>query len=142
MTWFKTIEQRDPNRTICTWKIDFSSSYVFDSELVVPNRTVTQIAKFIGPTWGPPGSCRPQMGPMLASWTLLSGNQRHPYGVYGGNWRAADLPIWQTMSDGGWARNPIVTTLWDSRGLRGWPGKGVNFLQLTVRMIYYTGYPS
>ena len=24
-------------------------------------------------TWGPPGSCRPQMGPMLAPWTLLSG---------------------------------------------------------------------
>ena len=33
----------------------------------------TQIAKFIGPKWGPPGSCRPQMGPMLAPWTLLSG---------------------------------------------------------------------
>ena len=33
-----------------------------------------QIAKFMGPTWGPPGSCRPQMGPMLASWTLLSGS--------------------------------------------------------------------
>ena len=33
----------------------------------------TQIAKFMGPTWVPPGSCRPQMGPMLASWTLLSG---------------------------------------------------------------------
>ena len=32
-----------------------------------------QKAKFMGPTWGPPGSCRPQMGPMLASWTLLSG---------------------------------------------------------------------
>ena len=32
-----------------------------------------QIAKFKGPTWGPPGSCRPQMGPMLAPWTLLSG---------------------------------------------------------------------
>ena len=28
----------------------------------------------MGPTWGPPGSCRPQMGPMLAPWTLLSGN--------------------------------------------------------------------
>ena len=26
----------------------------------------TQIAKFIGPTWGPSGSCRPKMGPMLA----------------------------------------------------------------------------
>ena len=32
-----------------------------------------QIAKFMGPTWGPPGSCRPQMGPMLAPWILLSG---------------------------------------------------------------------
>ena len=28
---------------------------------------------FIGPTWGPPGSCRHQMGPMLAQWILLSG---------------------------------------------------------------------
>ena len=26
---------------------------------------VTQIAKLMGPTWGPPGSCRHQMGPML-----------------------------------------------------------------------------
>ena len=34
---------------------------------------VTQIARFMGPTWGPPGSCRPQMGPILAPWTLLSG---------------------------------------------------------------------
>ena len=25
------------------------------------------------PKWGPRGSCRPQMGPMLAQWTLLSG---------------------------------------------------------------------
>ena len=32
-----------------------------------------QITKFMGPTWGPPGSCRPQMGPMLALWALLSG---------------------------------------------------------------------
>ena len=33
----------------------------------------SQIAKFMGPTWGPPGTCRPQMGPMWAPWTLLSG---------------------------------------------------------------------
>ena len=26
----------------------------------------TQIARFMGPTWGPPGSCRPQVGPILA----------------------------------------------------------------------------
>ena len=40
---------------------------------VVKTTSVPQIAKFMGPTWGPPGSCRPQMGPMLALWTLLSG---------------------------------------------------------------------
>ena len=34
---------------------------------------ISQVAKFMGPTWGPTGSCRPQMGPMLAPWTLLSG---------------------------------------------------------------------
>ena len=27
---------------------------------------VSQKTKFVGPTWGPPGSCRSQMGPMLA----------------------------------------------------------------------------
>ena len=33
----------------------------------------SQIAKFMGPTWGPPGSWRPHMGLMLAPWNLLSG---------------------------------------------------------------------
>ena len=33
----------------------------------------SQIARSLGPIWGPPGSCWPQMGPMLAPWTLLSG---------------------------------------------------------------------
>ena len=33
----------------------------------------TQIARFVGPTWGPPGSCWTQIDPMLAPWTLLSG---------------------------------------------------------------------
>ena len=40
---------------------------------VGPRGSPTQTAKFTGPTWGPPVSCRPHMGPMLASWTLLSG---------------------------------------------------------------------
>ena len=31
------------------------------------------IAKFMGPTWGLYGADRTQVGPMLASWTLLSG---------------------------------------------------------------------
>ena len=34
---------------------------------------ISQKAKFMGPTWGPPGSCWPQVGPMLPPWTLLSG---------------------------------------------------------------------
>ena len=43
--------------------------------LISYNYDITQmsrITKFMGPTWGPHGSCRPQMGPMLAPWTLLS----------------------------------------------------------------------
>ena len=32
-----------------------------------------QVAKFMGPTWSPPGSCRPQIGSMLDTWTLQSG---------------------------------------------------------------------
>ena len=35
-------------------------------------RNWPQIVKFMGPTCGPPGSCRPKMGPMLAQWILLS----------------------------------------------------------------------
>ena len=45
------------------------TNYMY-AELV--SSPIPQIAKFLGPTWGPPGSCRPQMGPMLAPWTLLS----------------------------------------------------------------------
>ena len=48
---------RQSTYTVPTTKLDMSS----------------HIAKFMGSTWGPPGSCRPQMGPMLAPWTLLSG---------------------------------------------------------------------
>ena len=44
------------------------------------NTSQPQIAKFMGPTWGPPGSCRSQMGPMLVLWTLLSGAIFHKSG--------------------------------------------------------------
>ena len=33
----------------------------------------TLMARFMGPTWGPSGTDRTQVGPMLAPWTLLSG---------------------------------------------------------------------
>ena len=34
---------------------------------------ISLIARFMGPTWGPPGAERTQVGPMLASWSLLYG---------------------------------------------------------------------
>ena len=33
----------------------------------------TQIARFMWPTWDPPGADRTQVGPVLVPWTLLSG---------------------------------------------------------------------
>ena len=50
------------------WILTYPGRYLLPSLSV----NHTQIAKFMGPTWGPPGSCRPQMGPMLAPWILLS----------------------------------------------------------------------
>ena len=41
---------------------------------------------FMGPIWGPPGSCRPQTGPMLAPWTLISGSVSTPEGLTHRGW--------------------------------------------------------
>ena len=38
-------------------------------------RVETLIARFMGPTWGPTGADRTQVGPILAPWTLLPGKQ-------------------------------------------------------------------
>ena len=35
--------------------------------------SLSLIARFMGPTWGPSGAARTQVGPMLATGTLLSG---------------------------------------------------------------------
>ena len=42
------------------------------TRLVVSVMVTNLIARFMGPTWGPSGAYRPQVGPMLAPWTLLS----------------------------------------------------------------------
>ena len=49
------------------------SRHAIPSTFAVWHSSGSQIAKFMGPTWGPSGSCRPQIGPMLTPWTLLSG---------------------------------------------------------------------
>ena len=86
----------------------------------------TQITKFMGPTWGPPGSCRPQMGPMLAPWTSLSGYilrdiwqmehritsitiKRFPDSkAYGANMG----PIWGRQDPGGPHIGPMNFAIW------------------------------
>ena len=40
--------------------------------------STTLIARFMGPTWGPRGDDRTQVGPMLAPQTLISGNDELP----------------------------------------------------------------
>ena len=55
---------------------------------MVLERGYTQIARFMGPTWGAPGDGRTQVGPMMAPWNLLSGyifkivNTRYPIGTF------------------------------------------------------------
>ena len=39
-------------------------SRVKSLDIICARCIISQIAKFMRPTWGPPGSCRPQMGPM------------------------------------------------------------------------------
>ena len=46
-------------------------THLFKSWRMIKKTLISQIAKFMRPTWDPAGSCRPQMGPMLAPWTLL-----------------------------------------------------------------------
>ena len=82
-----------PGRQIFTIRISFFLQVVpikkvshlqqEDNQVAVPyiytaldrqyNTAQSLIAKFFGQKMGPPWSCWPQMGPMLAPWTLLSG---------------------------------------------------------------------
>ena len=65
----------------------------------------TQIAKFMGPTWGPTGPCRPQMGPMSAPWTLLLGQS------YAKQTRWCSLAQRKTMEVSAWISNLTITSL-------------------------------
>ena len=40
-------------------------NYAIDSRVCDKLFVIPQIAKFLGPTWGPPGSYQPKMGPRL-----------------------------------------------------------------------------
>ena len=53
----------------------------------------------MGPTWGPPGSCRPQMGPMLIPWTLLSGQRCQFTTII---YIIPTITIWESLCHGIW----------------------------------------
>ena len=50
-----------------------AKSHIFHGICCSIPHEISLIARFIGPTWGPSGADRTQVGPMLAPWTLLSG---------------------------------------------------------------------
>ena len=53
-----------------------TSTFLFNPTLYITysNLVPTLRARSMEPTWGPPGAGRTQVGPMLATWTLLSGD--------------------------------------------------------------------
>ena len=67
--WFPVNKNYEISNNQKHWQM--VSYFIFTTVFV--DGKAPQMAKFKGPTWGPPGSCRPKMGPMLAPWTLLSG---------------------------------------------------------------------
>ena len=65
---FRTLNHWNHSSIIClnpkTYKRSFAEIFT------------TLMARFVGPTWGPPGADRTQIGPMLAPWSLESGHIR------------------------------------------------------------------
>ena len=56
--------------------LPFTNDRLYNDGTYATQHYWAQIARFIGLTWGISGADRTQVGPMLAQWTLLSGNPR------------------------------------------------------------------
>ena len=54
-------------------RLDNRSITLIQNHHLILKHNIPQIARFTGPTWGPPGADRTKVGPMLAPWTFLSG---------------------------------------------------------------------
>ena len=59
-------------QTICAWKPCLPTISLVDGDAHTMCMQAIQDRKVHGSNMGPSGSCWPQMGPMLAPWTLLS----------------------------------------------------------------------
>ena len=76
-----------------TWRL-----VLLEKALVVLSQRVTQsqITRFTWPPWGPPGSCRPQVGPILTPRTLLSGR------ILTGHWMGPETTYLRRRCAAGW----------------------------------------
>ena len=70
LTWCSVFLQLPHSQQLCVQPI---MAKVKKGSATHTVRINPQVAKFTRPASAPPGSYRPQMGPMLAPWTLLSG---------------------------------------------------------------------
>ena len=75
----------------------------------------SQTARFMGPTWDPPGAHRTQVSPMLAPWNLLSGNFHFSVFVWSllrnrKVWSSLQLLWWRTrLSKWQSPKTPVMT---------------------------------
>ena len=98
----------------------------------------SQMAKFMGPTWGTPGSCRPQMGPMLAPWTLLTGLLSRGLTVV--TWLSPEIALvglrtWYAWSWVAivWDRTPIHMETTQLPGIPSWYAPGTTKAVVSIR---------
>ena len=74
-------------------------------EFCIWSRAVlAQIVRFVWPTWGQPGSWRPQEGPTLAPWILLSGRLWR--------WLCVDWNVSYKSFSFAWSTNWTQTIRW------------------------------
>ena len=69
---YKTSNNQSKVHTVTKGHVSIQSTNFQPIPCCTPQRE--KFMGMMGPTWGPPGPCRPQMDPMLAPWTLLSGS--------------------------------------------------------------------
>ena len=77
--WKRPKDTRMPSASTATrlltnlWSASSWSDSLLPRHCPAQQNNISLIARFMGPTWGPSGDDRTQVGPMLAPWTELSG---------------------------------------------------------------------
>ena len=71
--FFGSVTSQTRSCISCIISVESKMSFDPPPQIIQKQHMTSQIAKFMGPTGGPTGSWRPQMGLMLAPWTLLLG---------------------------------------------------------------------